>query len=157
MSRTPAGPEWSGDMLSKPEAVDAFATQLRGILKSQAAFVAEIREEAEAMWKANPPQGYRSFEAWWRHRWVVGPFREIQEHLEDAAKLTFDLEARYRQGRHELPEARRAAALEKKQAKQAPQVTAPPQAPPKPVTPPTAGTAGGTRDFLELVNRERSA
>ncbi|RST24961.1 hypothetical protein EF908_02365 [Streptomyces sp. WAC04770] len=157
MSRTSSGPEWSGDMLTKPEMVEAFSTQLRGVLKSQAQFVADVREEAEAMWKANRPEGYSSFEAWWRHRWVVGPFREIQEHLEDAAKLTFDLEARYRKGRHEIPASKQAAALEKKQAKQAPQVAAGPVAvPPKPVEAPTAG-AGGSRDFLELVNRGRSA
>lgn len=157
MSRTSSGPEWSGDMLTKPEMVEAFSTQLRGVLKSQAQFVADVRQEAEAMWKANRPDGYSSFEAWWRHRWVVGPFREIQEHLEEAAKLTFDLEARYRKGRHEIPAARQAAALEKKQAKQAPQVSAGSAAvPPKPVEPPTAG-AGAPRDFLELVNRERSA
>ncbi|WP_329405020.1 hypothetical protein [Streptomyces melanogenes] len=157
MSRTPSGPEWSGDMLSKPEMVEAFSTQLRGVLKSQAAFVAEVRQEAEAMWKANRPEGYSTFEAWWRHRWVVGPFREIQEHLEEAAKLTFDLEARYRRGRHEIPAARQAAALEKKQAKESPQVTAGGKTvPPKPVEAPTAG-AGAPRDFLELVNRERSA
>ncbi|MDT9686402.1 hypothetical protein RND61_30670 [Streptomyces sp. TRM76323] len=156
MSRTSSGPEWSGDMLTKPEMVEAFSTQLRGVLKSQAAFVAEVRQEAEAMWKANRPEGYSSFEAWWRHRWVVGPFREIQEHLEEAAKLTFDLEARYRKGRHEIPAARQAAALEKKQAKQAPQISGGSAAvPPKPVEPPTAGSA--PRDFLELVNRERSA
>ncbi|MFC8223928.1 hypothetical protein ACFUTY_37890 [Streptomyces sp. NPDC057362] len=157
MSRTTSGPEWSGDMLTQPEMVEAFATQLRGVLKSQGQFVAEVREEAEAMWKANRPDGYSSFEAWWRHRWVVGPFREIQEHLEAAAKLTFDLEARYRKGRHEIPAARQAAALEKKQAKESPQVTAGTgTVPPKPVEPPTAG-AGGGRDFLDLVSRERSA
>ncbi|MFZ3475457.1 hypothetical protein ACODT4_41430 [Streptomyces sp. 2.9] len=157
MSRTPTGPEWSGDKLTKPEMVEAFATQLRGVLKAQASFVAEIRGEAEAMWKANRPEGYSSFEAWWRHRWVVGPFREIQDHLEASARLTFELEARYRKGRHEIPEARVAAALEKKQQKAAPQVAAGKTAvPPKPVAPPTAG-AGGSRDFLELVNRERSA
>ncbi|MFH8582538.1 hypothetical protein [Streptomyces zaomyceticus] len=158
MSRTSSGPEWSGDMLTKPEMVEAFSTQLRGVLKSQAQFVADVRQEAEAMWKANRPDGYSSFEAWWRHRWVVGPFREIQDHLEEAAKLTFELEARYRKGRHELPAARQAAALAKKDAKQ---VTAGSGAvPPKPVAPPTpgyTGGAGGTRDFLGLVHEERSA
>ena len=157
MSRTTSGPEWSGDMLTKPEMVDAFATQLRGVLKTQAQFVADVRQEAEAMWKANRPEGYSSFEAWWRHRWVVGPFREIQEHLEAAAAKTFELEARYRKGRHEIPAARQAAALEKKQAKQTSQVSAGSAAvPPKPVEPPTAG-AGAPRDFLEVVTRERSA
>ncbi|MFI5526875.1 hypothetical protein [Streptomyces platensis] len=157
MSRTTSGPEWSGDMLTKPEMVEAFATQLRGVLKGQGQFVAEIREEAEAMWKANRPEGYSTFEAWWRHRWVVGPFREIQDHLEAAAKLTFDLEARYRRGRHEIPAARQAAALEKKQGKESPQVTAGSETvPSKPVEAPKEG-AGGGRDFLDLVSRERSA
>ncbi|MBA3556137.1 MAG: hypothetical protein H0W29_15450 [Gemmatimonadales bacterium] len=161
MSATSSGPEWSGDMLDKPEMVQAFATQLRGVLKGQAMYVAEIRNEAEAMWKANRPEGYGTFEAWWRHRWVTGPFAEIQDHLETAAKLTFDLEARYRKGRHEIPAARQAAALEKKQAKQAPQVTAGPAgAPPRPVDPPNFGAgaaSAGGRNFLELANKERSA
>ncbi|MFG3223070.1 hypothetical protein [Streptomyces sp. NPDC048185] len=157
MSRTSSGPEWSGDMLTKPEMVEAFATQLRGVLKHQAAFVEDVRQEAEAMWKANRPEGYSSFEAWWRHRWVVGPFREIQEHLEAAAAKTFELEARYRKGRHEIPAARQAAALEKKNAKQAPAVGAGAGAvPPKPVSPPpTSAPAGGP--FLDLVHREHSA
>ncbi|MFF7954175.1 hypothetical protein [Streptomyces griseorubiginosus] len=157
MSRTSSGPEWSGDMLTKPEMVEAFATQLRGVLKHQAAFVEDVRQEAEAMWKANRPEGYSSFEAWWRHRWVVGPFREIQEHLEAAAAKTFELEARYRKGRHEIPAARQAAALEKKNAKQAPAVSAGSGAvPPKPVSPPSASApAGGP--FLDLVHREHSA
>lgn len=156
MSRTSSGPEWSGDMLTKPEMVEAFATQLRGVLKNQAAFVADVRQEAEAMWKANRPEGYSSFEAWWRHRWVVGPFREIQELLEEAGAKTFELEARYRKGRHEIPAARQAAALEKKQAKQAPVVgTGRGAVPPKPVDPPKAAPAGGP--FLDLVHREHSA
>ncbi|MFB8044165.1 hypothetical protein ACFC8F_23125 [Streptomyces hydrogenans] len=158
MSRTSSGPEWSGDMLTAPELVEAFSTQLRGVLKAQASFVAEVRQEAEAMWKANRPEGYGSFEAWWRHRWVCGPLREIQDHLETASKLTFELEARYRKGRHELPAARQAAALAKKDAKQLTatgQAAAPPRpsAPPKPV----AQTSAGGRDFLGLVQEERSA
>lgn len=157
MSAPSSGPEWSGDMLNQPEMVEAFASQLRDVLKAQAAYVTEIRRDAEAMWKANRPEGYSSFEAWWRHRWVCGPFAEIQEHLEKAATLTFNLEARYRRGRHEIPAARQAAALEKKQAKQAPQVSAGSSAvPPKPVNPPAAAPSGG-RDFLDLVNKERSA
>lgn len=158
MSRTSSGPEWSGEMLNKPEMVEAFSTQLRGVLKTQAAFVADVRQEAEAMWKANRPEGYSSFEAWWRHRWVTSPFREIQEHLEEAAKLTFDLEARYRRGRHEIPAARQAAALEKKQAKAAKQQALPGSAavPPRPSEPPTAG-ADAPHDFLSLVSKEKSA
>jgi hypothetical protein len=156
MSRTSSGPEWSGDMLTKPEMVEAFATQLRGVLKHQAAFVEDVRQEAEAMWKANRPEGYSSFEAWWRHRWVVGPFREIQDLLEEASAKTFELEARYRKGRHEIPAARQAAALEKKNARQAPAVAAGRgTVPPKPVEAPTAAPAGGP--FLDLVHREHSA
>jgi hypothetical protein len=150
-------------MLNRPEMVEAFSVQLRGVLKAQAQFVAEVRQEAEAMWSANKPEGYSSFEAWWRHRWVVGPFREIQERLEQAAKLTFELEARYRKGRHELPAARQAAAIEKKQAKEqakqkAPQVTAgaPVTVPPKPTAAPTAG-AGAAGGFLGLVQQERAS
>lgn len=116
MSTPPPGPQWSGDMLDQPEMVEAFATQLRRVLAEQAEFVARIRRDAEAMWRANPPQGYGSFEAWWRHRWVAGPFADIQDHIEAAAKLTFHLEARYRRGRHEIPAARLAAAQAKQQA-----------------------------------------
>ncbi|WP_344458258.1 hypothetical protein, partial [Actinocorallia aurantiaca] len=90
---------WSGEMLDDPEMVEAYTMQLRGVLSEHAERVARIRRDAEAMWAANPPAGYSSFEAWWRHRWLTGPFREIQEHLEAAAALTFKLEARYRRGR----------------------------------------------------------
>lgn len=101
--------EWSGEMLDRPEMMAAFASQLRRVLSDQGEWVARIRRDAEAMWKANPPEGYSSFEAWWRHRWITGPFAEIQAHLEKAATLTFALEARYRRGRHEIPAARQAA------------------------------------------------
>lgn len=105
--------EWSGDMLDRPEMVAAFATQLRRVLSDQAEYVARIRRDAEAMWRANPPKGYSSFEAWWRHQWVKGPFGEIQKHLEDAAALTFKLEARHRRHRHEIPAERQAATQSK--------------------------------------------
>jgi hypothetical protein len=108
-----SGPEWTGDMLDKPEVVAAFAVQVRRNINSMAEFIAVIRRDAEAMWQANPPEGYGSFEAWWRHRWVRGPLREIQEHLEKAADLTHALEARYRRGRHDIPAARLAAAASK--------------------------------------------
>lgn len=101
--------EWSGDKLNRPEAMAVFTAQMRRSLSEQAEFVARVRRDAEAMWKANPPEAYSSFEAWWRHKWMSGPFAEIQEHLEKAAALTFALEARYRRGRHEIP-ARRTAA-----------------------------------------------
>ncbi|WP_214415637.1 hypothetical protein [Sphaerisporangium fuscum] len=149
-------PEWSGDMLDRPEMVEAFAAQLRRVLSDQADFVARIRRDAEAMWKANPPDGYGSFEAWWRHRWVRSPFAEIQEHLEKAATLTFRLEARYRRSRHEIPARREAAA----QAKQAPALPrGGPAARPAPAratrqpdqAPPLEG------DFLDLIRRGRSA
>jgi len=103
-------------MLDRPEMMEAFAGQLRRVLSEQAEYVARIRRDAEAMWAANPPEGYSSFEAWWRHRWLAGPFAEIQEHIQKAATLTFQLEARYRRGRHEIPAARQAAAQAKQQA-----------------------------------------
>src|SRR5688500_16666177 len=99
-------PQWSGEMLDQPEMMAAFSTQLRGLLASHADYVARIRRDAEAMWDANPPEGYSTFESWWRGRWVKGPLAEIQEHLEKATALTFKLEARFRRGRHEIPAAR---------------------------------------------------
>ena len=141
-------------MLDRPEMTEAFAGQLRQVLNAQAEYVAKIRRDAEAMWKANRPEGYSSFEAWWRHRWVTSPFAAIQDHIEQAAKLTFQLEARYRQGRHEIPAARQAAALEKKRAKQGvPAVTAGPAtaAPQQAVGPAQAATGG---DFLGLIRKE---
>ncbi|WP_141704488.1 hypothetical protein [Planobispora rosea] len=149
-----SAPEWSGDMLDRPEMVSAFAAQLRRGLAEYAEFVAHIRRDAEAMWKENPPEGYGSFEAWWRHRWLTGPFAEIQEHLEAAAALTFRLEARYRRGRHEIPARRQAAA----QARQAPAL---PHArdyvgrspAPKQVRP--DGQAAPDRDFLDLIRADR--
>lgn len=150
MSTHSPGPEWSGDMLESPAMTEAFASQLRAVLRGQADFVARVRRDAEAMWKANPPAGYGTFEVWWRHRWVTGPFAEIQEHLEKAATLTFELEARYRKGRHEIPAARQAAALAKKNGQQAAAV--PPGTPPRPVQAPGAPAAGG--GFLDLIRNE---
>lgn len=157
----PSGPEWSGDMLDRPEIVAAFAVQLRQALTAQAEYVARIRRDAEAMWQANPPEGYSSFETWWRHRWVTGPFGEIQEHIEAAATLTFRLEARYRRGRHEIPAARQAAA----QAKQA-QAPALPRGGPvgRPAesrqpgqAPPLNRPGRADRNFLDMLGEERSA
>lgn len=113
-------PQWSGEMLNEPEMMQAFSAQLRKVLASHADYVARIRRDAEAMWDANPPEGYSTFEAWWRARWVKGPMAEIQEHLEKAATLTFKMEARYRKGRHELPAARQA-----KRRSNAPELGAP--------------------------------
>ncbi|GAA4600363.1 hypothetical protein GCM10023194_81470 [Planotetraspora phitsanulokensis] len=145
---------WSGDMLDRPELVEAFTAQLRQVLSAQADYVARIRRDAEAMWKANRPEGYSTFEAWWRHRWVTSPFGEIQAHIEKAATLTFELEARYRRGRHEIPAAREAAA----QARQVPAIpgpqrTAQPKSAPRAADPPS-------RDFIDLIRddgRKRSA
>ena len=152
-------PQWSGEMLDRPEMVEAFATQLRGVLASHADFLARVRRDAEAMWDANPPEGYSTFEQWWRSRWVKSPLARIQKHLEEAAKLTFQLEARYRKGRHEIP-ARRLAARQAKQRELPPgerpvlgsgqfgQRTT--QAGPK-TGPGSAGQDGV--DFLDLVRR----
>ncbi|MET8145681.1 hypothetical protein ABZU32_35720 [Sphaerisporangium sp. NPDC005288] len=152
-----SGPEWSGDMLDRPEMVEAFATQLRRLLSEQAEYVARIRRDAEAMWRANPPEGYGSFEAWWAHRRVASPFAEIQQHIEKAARLTFALEARYRRRRHEIPAARQAAA----QARQAPalprgQAAAgrPGQPRPRRSRPAPAAAEDG---FMDMIRRDRPA
>lgn len=116
MAANRSSDSWSGDRLNRPEMVEAFTDQLRRVLSDQAAWVHRIRREAEAMWKANPPDGYSSFEAWWRHHKVTAPFAKIQEHLEEAARQTFELEARYRRNRHEIPTARQAAAEAKEHA-----------------------------------------
>lgn len=149
-------PQWSGEMLDEPELVAAFAAQLRGVLASHADYVARIRRDAEAMWDANPPAGYSTFESWWRSRWVKGPLAKIQEHLDEASKLTFKLEARYRRGRHEIPAARQAAKAKNTQVEQpmlgsgqyGRRTPAPASAP--------AETQG--HDFMDLIQgRERSA
>ncbi|MGS2645800.1 hypothetical protein [Streptosporangium sp. G12] len=119
MSTPSSGPEWSGDMLDDPEQMAIFASQLRRVLSDQANWLAHIRRDAEAMWAANPPEGYGTFEAWWRHHWVCKPFDKIQDLIEKAATETFALEARHRRGRHEIPAARQAAA----QTRQAPALT----------------------------------
>ncbi|WP_106403763.1 hypothetical protein [Actinocorallia populi] len=150
--------EWSGDMLDDPEMMKAFSAQLRKILEGQADYVSRIRRDAEAMWKANPPEGYGSFEAWWRHRWVKSPFGRIQEHLEEAAQLTHQLEARYRKGRHELPALRQAA----RQVKQAPPLggRSRPAVQPRPGSAPPLPSAdqsseGSRRGFMDMVRDER--
>lgn len=157
MSATPSPEEpWSGDMLDSPPMVEAWTTQLRRVLAGHADYVAGIRRDAEAMWAANPPEGYSSFEAWWRHRQLTSPFREIQEHLEKAAALTFQVEARYRKTRHVLPAARQAV----QQARQAPAIPSPAARPvqrsPAPAAPrPVAAPAG---DFMSMVQkRSKSA
>jgi hypothetical protein len=155
MRRTTSAVAWSGDMLDRPEMVAAFAGQLRQVLSDQAAYVARIRRDAEAMWKENPPDGYSSFEAWWRHSRVTSPFAEIQEHLEAAAKLTFRLEARYRRHRHEIPQTRQAAA-QAKAAAALPSGTAEPAGPPAARQPESAPPLDG--NFMEMIRRnQRSA
>ncbi|RVX39126.1 hypothetical protein EDD27_1469 [Nonomuraea polychroma] len=150
------GPEWSGDMLDRPEMVEAFAAQLRRALAAHADYVAHIRRDAEAMWAENPPPEYSTFEAWWRHGKVTKPFAEIQEHLEKAAKLTFRLEARYRKNRHVIPEKRQAAAQAKQEAAalsrgQAPGRLSDGQPYPKPRTTPAPAEDGGS--FMDMVHR----
>lgn len=159
MSTPPPEPGWSGDMLDHPEMVAEFAGQLRKILSDQAEFVARIRRDAEAMWRANPPEGYGSFEAWWRHRWVAGPFAEIQDHIEKAARLTFHLEARYRRGRHEIPAARLAAKEAALQAKQRGQLTRGGTTDTsRPAQPRAAGPpAAESGDFMDMIRRNRPA
>ncbi|MET8866557.1 hypothetical protein ABZW11_26765 [Nonomuraea sp. NPDC004580] len=99
---------WSGDMLDQPEMVEAWSRQLRASLAEYVDHVARMRRDAEAMWAANPPQEYGSFEAWWRHHKVTAPFAKLQEHLEEAVKLTFVVAAQHRRQRHELPAERQA-------------------------------------------------
>lgn len=152
-------PQWSGELLHSPEMVEAFATQLRGLLGEHADYVARIRRDAEAMWAANPPEGYSSFEGWYRERWVRSPLAKIQRHLEEAAAETFRLEARFRKGRHELPAVRQAK-REAKAAAKSPQVTAP-QAQAelgsgqfgRRSTGPSAAPAPASGEFIDLVKR----
>ncbi|GAA4155090.1 hypothetical protein [Actinomadura keratinilytica] len=155
-------PQWSGEMLDRPEMVQAFSAQLRQVLASHADYVARIRRDAEAMWDENPPEGYSTFEAWWRAKWVKGPLADIQEHLEKAAALTFRLEARYRKGRHEIP-ARRLAA---KQAKELPQGQQAPvlgsgqfgrRTQPGPASGAAAGQDGAADGFLDMIRKDHSA
>ena len=108
-----ASPGWSGELLASPKAMETYTKYLRDAINELAVNVAEMRRGAEAMWRANPPEGYNTFEVWWRHIWVTSPFAELQKHLEEAAALTFKLEARYRKGRHEVPDAKLAAARAK--------------------------------------------
>jgi hypothetical protein len=116
MSKSSSGPGWSGDMLDRPEMVEAWSAQLRASLGEYVDYVARIRRDAEAMWKANPPDEYGSFEAWWRHHKVTAPFAKLQEHLEEAVKLTFEVAAQHRRQRHEVPAARKAAVEARQEA-----------------------------------------
>lgn len=108
-----SAPAWSGELLNSSKAVEIYTKFLRDAINELAVQVAEMRRGAEAMWKANPPEGYNTYQAWWRHLWVTSPFADIQEHLEKAAERTFTLETRYRKGRHEIPDAKLAAARAK--------------------------------------------
>lgn len=159
MSRTSssAPQEWSGDKLNRPDMMQAFTDQLRRHLSESVAYVAYMRRDAEAMWKANPPEGYGSFEAWWRHLRVAGPFEAIQGHLEEAAKLTFKLEARYRRNRHEIPAARQEAAEAKQQAAALPRAGVPPERPAVRASQPRAAPVQQDDDFMGLIRRGKSA
>ncbi|HUR74477.1 MAG TPA: hypothetical protein VMZ00_09375 [Sporichthya sp.] len=148
-------------MLDRPEMVAAFAGQLRRVLSDQAAFVALIRRDAEALWAENPPEGYGSFEAWWRHLRVSGPFAEIQAHIEAAAKLTFRLEARYKKNRHLIPEKRQAAADARQQQAlgrgvEAGSAPGPPRQAGSAVRRPAAAPPLDG-DFMDMVRKGRSA
>ncbi|MFI6498712.1 hypothetical protein [Nonomuraea typhae] len=155
-----AGAEWSGDMLDRPEMVEAWSAQLRSALTGYVDYVARIRRDAEAMWAENPPPEYGSFEAWWRHHKVSAPFAQLQEHLEEAAKLTFRLEARYRRNYHEIPDKRQATAQAKQLAQHAAALPEAERAgrerprPAQPREPHPAGRDGGGGDFMDLIRRE---
>ncbi|MEV7006866.1 hypothetical protein [Streptosporangium sp. NPDC051022] len=154
-----SSPGWSGEMLDRPEMVEAFSGQLRAGLTEYVDYVSRIRRDAEAMWRANPPAGYGSFEAWWRHYRVTAPFAKLQEHLEEAVKLTFQLAAQHRRQRHEIPaaraEARQAAAAQQQAALtrgSAPARRPVPRAEPRA---PAPAPAPAEKDFMELVHERR--
>lgn len=161
MSSSSSGQQWSGDMLDRPEMVEAFTGQLRGSLSEYVDYVARIRRDAEAMWKANPPEGYGNFEAWYRHNKVTGPFAKLQDHLEEAVRLTFQVAAQHRKQRHDLPAARQSAVEAKQEAAALSRGTAPRrvngggQPYPAPKSRPAAPAAEGD-GFMGMV-RDRSA
>lgn len=148
-------PSWTGDMLDDPVRVAAFSGQLRQTVNYYAEWVAGIRRDAEAMWRANPPEGYGSFERWYRERWVRGPLREIQEHLEAAAAATHALEARHRRGRHEIPERRLQDKAAKQARKQLPAATAR-RTPARPAARAPLPAERPPVDFMDAI-KERSA
>lgn len=156
MATSSSGGEWSGDMLDRPEMVSEWTRQLRTSLTPYVDYVASIRRDAEAMWRANPPEGYGTFEAWWRHHRVSGPFAKLQEHLEEAVKLTFEVAAQHRKQRHELPAARKAAA-EAKQQQALPRGAASEGAPPPAARPSSRGGPQPGGSFLDMISRDRSA
>ncbi|MFF4417459.1 hypothetical protein ACFYY8_33460 [Streptosporangium sp. NPDC001559] len=147
---------WSGEMLDRPEMVEAFSTQLRGGLAQYVDYVARIRRDAEAMWRANPPSEYGSFEAWWRHHRTCAPFAKLQEHLEEAVKLTFELAAQHRRQRHEIPAARAEAKQAAAQQQAALTRGSAPARRPAPRAEPRAPAPAET-DFMDLIRRDRSA
>lgn len=151
-------PGWSGEMLATPEMVEMFSGQLRDGLAEYVDYVSKIRRDAEAMWRANPPAEYGSFEAWWRHHRTCAPFAKLQEHLEEAVKLTFQLAAQHRRQRHEIPAAR----AEAKQAAAQQQAaltrgTAPARRPAPRAEPRAPAPAPAEKDFMDLIRRDRSA
>lgn len=155
MPASPSDDRWSGDMLDQPHKMKAFTQQLRRVLSDQAAWVHQIRRDAEAMWKANPPDGYSSFEAWWRHSRVTSPFAEIEQHLEKAAAATFRLEARYEKHRHKIPDKRQAAAEAREEQAALPRAGVPPERPVRQRQPPAAKQADD--DFWGSIKHGRSA
>jgi hypothetical protein len=111
--------QWRGEMLVTPENMEALSGQLRVLIADISEFIGPIRTDAEAMWKANPPEEYGRIEAAVRHRKLASKFRELQEHLEKARTLTFELAAQYRKQRHDVPERKAAAAAEAKARREA--------------------------------------
>ncbi|GAA3172279.1 hypothetical protein [Nonomuraea roseoviolacea] len=156
MSNTSSRPGWSGDMLDRPEMVEAWAGQLRASLAEYVDYVTRIRRDAEAMWKANPPAEFGSFEAWWRHHKVAGPFARLQEHLEEAVKLTFEVAAQHRRQRHEVPAARQAAAQAKQQVALGRGADTGRSPQPRPAEA-RAPAASQDSTFLDFLRGERSA
>ncbi|MER7126716.1 hypothetical protein [Micrococcus luteus] len=154
---TPSSPQWSGEMLDRPEMVEAWAAQLRRALTEYVDYVSRIRRDAEAMWKANPPEGYGSFEAWWRHYKVTAPFAKIQHHLEEAVKLTFEAAAQHRRQRHDLPATRQAAAQARQQQAltRGTTNTASRPAPPRAAEPRAPAAPQGSGDFMDLIRSDR--
>ncbi|MEU4235376.1 hypothetical protein AB0F17_64845 [Nonomuraea sp. NPDC026600] len=102
---------WRGEMLVTPENMDALSGQIRALIADLSEFIGPIRMDAEAMWRANPPEEYGRIEAAVRHHKLVSKFAKLQEHLEEARKLTFEVAAQYRKQRHDVP-ARKAEAAE---------------------------------------------
>ncbi|MEQ4725052.1 hypothetical protein [Nonomuraea sp. B19D2] len=92
----------------------------------------------------------------------TAPFAKLQEHLEAAVKLTFEVAAQHRRQRHELPAARKAAAEARQEAAALSRGTATPRrlsggGQPYPKPRPAAPAADEDGSFLDMVRRDRPA